>query len=64
MMLFSVLLYTYKSCTKLTIRRPLSFEFITTAALVNFFMDLPELFTCSKASIGTNGGKTEKSSEN
>ena len=64
MILFSVLLYTCKSCTKFIIRRPLSFEFITTSALVNFFIDLPEFFTCSKASIATNGGKTEKSSEN
>ena len=45
-------------------RRPLSFEFITTSALANFLIDLPEFLTCSNASIGTNEGRIEKSSEN
>ena len=64
MIFFSTLLYTCSSCTKFIIRRPLSLEFITTSAFADFFDDFPEFLTCSKASIGTKDGKTEKSSEN
>ena len=63
MIFFSALLYTCSLCPKLIIRRPLSLEFITTSAFADFFDDFPEFLTCSKASIGTKDGKTEKSSE-
>ena len=33
-------------------------------SVLDFFDDFPEFLTCSKASIGTKDGKTEKSSEN
>ena len=42
----------------------LSLEFITTSAFADFFDDFPEFLTCSKASIGSKDGKTEKASEN
>ena len=41
-----------------------AFEFMTTSALANFLTDFSELLTCSKASMGTNEGTIEKSSEN
>lgn len=57
MKLFSVLLYICKSGTKLTIRRPLTFEFITTAALINFFTDLPEFLPAQKHPQAQIGAK-------
>ena len=44
--------------------KPLSFEFMTTSALANYLTDFPQFLTCLKASMGTNEGKIEKSSEN